>query len=127
MLVWNAHKIVFVRLHRWDSEPFHEQITQCLGAEDSQLHTEDGVRKHLTLVFVVNSLLQSIDLSSPLGDLSMERPGGVLPTPTFGQRCRRIIFEVFYDLIQTLHQWITEHTKTVPEIFETLFRRLLYA
>jgi len=69
MLVWNNHKILSVRSHRWDIEPFHEQIKQFLGAEDSQLQTEEGVRKHLTLVFVVNSLLKSIDLSSPIGDL----------------------------------------------------------
>jgi hypothetical protein len=125
MLVWNAHKILSVRLHRWDIEPFHEQIKQFLGAEDSQLQTEDGVRKHLTLVFVVNSLLKSVDMSSPIGDLSMEWNNDVLPT--FGQRCRRILLEVFYELIQTIHRWITEKTKTIPEIFETLFHKLLYA
>lgn len=127
MLVWNAYKIASVRLHRWDIEPFHEQIKHFLGAEDSQLQTEDGVRKHLTLVFVVNSLLQSLDLSSPIGDLSMERSENMQSMPTFGQRCRRIVLEVFYDLITTIHQWITEKTKTVSEIFETLFRRFLYA
>jgi hypothetical protein len=126
MLVWNAHKMVFVRRPRWDSEPFHEQIKQCLGAEDRHLQTEAGVRKHLALVFVVNSLLQSMDMAAPIGDLSMKgvTEGGV--TPTFGQRCRRIVLEVFYDLIQTIHQWIIQQTTTVPEIFETLFRRLLY-
>jgi hypothetical protein len=51
-LVWNAKKILSVRLHRWDIEPFHEQIKQFLGAESSQLQNEEGVRKHLTLVFV---------------------------------------------------------------------------
>ena len=54
MLVWNAKKILSVRLHRWDIEPFHEQIKQFLGAESSQLQNEEGVRKHLTLVFVVH-------------------------------------------------------------------------
>jgi hypothetical protein len=44
MLVWNTHKILSVRLHRWDIESFHEQIKQFLGAEDSQLRTEEGVR-----------------------------------------------------------------------------------
>ncbi len=28
MLFWNIHKILSVRLHRWDIEPFHEQIKQ---------------------------------------------------------------------------------------------------
>jgi len=45
MLYWNAKKILSVRLHRWDIEPLHEQIKQFLGAEDSQLRTEEGVRK----------------------------------------------------------------------------------
>jgi hypothetical protein len=125
MLVWNAHKILSVRLHRWDIEPFHEQIKQFLGAEDSQLQTEQGVRRHLTLVFVVNSLLKSIELSSPIGELPMDWPEDA--QPTFGQRCRRIIFEVFHDLIQAIHHWIETEAKTVTEIFETLFRRLLYA
>ncbi len=124
MLVWNAQKILSVRLHRWDIEPFHEQIKHFLGAEDSQLQTEEGVRKHLTLVFVVNSLLKSLDMSSPIGDLAMEWNKEVLPT--FGQRCRRILLEVFYDLIQTIHRWSMEKTKTIPEIFETLFHKLLY-
>ena len=88
MLVWNVKKILSVRLHRWDIEPFHEQIKQFLGAETSQLQTENGVRKHLGLVFVVNSLLKSMELSSPIGDLSMEWTQDVVPT--FGQRCRRV-------------------------------------
>ena len=125
MLVWNAHKILSVRMHRWDIEPFHEQIKQFLGAEDSQLQTEQGVRRHLTLVFVVNSLLKSIDLSSPIGDLPMNWSEDV--QPTFGQRCRRIIFEVFHDLIKTIRHWIQTESKTITEIFEALFKRLLYA
>jgi hypothetical protein len=125
MLVWNAHKILSVRMHRWDIEPFHEQIKQFLGAEDSQLQTEQGVKRHLTLVFVVNSLLKSIDLSSPIGDLPMDWSEDV--QPTFGQRCRRIIFEVFHHLIKTIHHWVEAGSKTVSEIFQTLFRRLLYA
>ena len=125
MLVWNARKILSVRMHRWDIEPFHEQIKQFLGAEDSQLQTEQGVRKHLALVFVVNSLLKSIDLSSPIGDLPMNWSEDV--QPTFGQRCRRIVFEVFHDLFETMHHWIQKESKTVIEIFDTLFERLLYA
>jgi len=50
MLWWNAKKRLTVRLHRWDIEPLHEQIKQFLGAESSQLQTEFGVRRHLTLV-----------------------------------------------------------------------------
>lgn len=125
MLVWNQHKILSVRMHRWDIEPFHEQIKQFLGAEDSQLQTEQGVRRHLTLVSVVNSLLKSIDLSSPIGDLPMNWSDDV--QPTFGQRCRRIIFEVFHDLIRTIHSWIQTESKTITEIFEALFKKLLYA
>jgi SRSO17 transposase len=125
MLVWNTHKILSVRMHRWDIEPFHEQIKQFLGAEDSQLQTEHGVRKHLTLVFVVNSLLKSIDLSSPIGDLPMNWSKDV--QPTFGQRCRRIVFEVFHDLIKAIHHWIKTESKTITETFEALFKRLLYA
>ena len=124
MLVWNATKLISVRLHRWDIEPFHEQIKQFLGAESSQLRTENGVRKHLTLVFVVNSPLKSIGLSSPIGYLSMERD--IDEVPTFGQRCRRVILEVFYDIIEQVHQWITTQTHTVAEIFQILFRRLLH-
>ena len=123
MLWWNAKKLLTVRLHRWDIEPLHEQIKQFLGAESSQLQTETGVRKHLTLVFVVNSLLKSMDLSSPIGDLSMEWENNEIPT--FGQRCRRVILEVFYDIITQVHQWITTQIRTVPEIFQTLFYRLL--
>jgi hypothetical protein len=77
---------------------------QFLGAEDSQLQTEEGLRKHLTLVFVVNSLLQSLDLSSPIYDLSMQWPLDVIPT--FGQRCRRIILEVFYTLTYLSHHFL---------------------
>jgi len=125
MLFWDIHKILSVRLHRWDIESFHEQIKQFLGAEDSQLQTEQGVRKHLTLVFVMNSLLKSIELSSPIGELPMDWPKDV--QPTFGHRCRRIILEVFHDLIQKIHHWIETKTKTVTEIFGSLFKRLLYA
>jgi len=125
MLVWNNHKILSVRSHRWDIEPFHEQIKQFLGAEDSQLQTEQGVRKHLTLVFVVNSLLKSIDLSSPIGDLPMDSYKDV--QPTFGQRCRRIVLEVFNELVHKIHHWSETKSKKVTDIFETLFSRLLYA
>jgi Transposase DDE domain len=123
-LTWNATKIVQVRCHRWDIEPLHERIQQFLGAEDSQLQTEAGVRRHLTLVFVVNSLLKSLDLNQPIGDLPMTEFQDV--SPTFGQRCRRILLEVFYDLIQTIAQWLKENQMTPSQIFEILFNRLLY-
>ena len=124
ILTWNAQKIVQVRCHRWDIEPLHEQIKQFLGAEDSQLQTEAGVRRHLTLMFVVNSLLKSLDLSQPIGDLPMTEFQDVLPT--FGQRCRRILLEVFQDLIQTIAQWLKENQMTPSQVFELLFNRLLY-
>jgi hypothetical protein len=124
-LTWNAHKIVQVRCPRWDLEPLPEQVQQFLGAEDSQRQTDAGVRRHLTLVFVVNSLLKSLDLSQPLGDLPMTEFTDLVPT--FGQRCRRILVELFHDLIQTIHRWLQEKQKTPTEIFETLFNRLLYA
>jgi hypothetical protein len=123
-LTCNAMKIVQVRCHRWDIEPLHERIQQFLGAEDSQLQTEAGVRQHLTLVFVVNSLLKSLDLSQPIGDLPMTEFTDVMPT--FGQRCRRILLEVFHDLIQTIAQWLKENQMTPSQIFELLFNRLLY-
>jgi hypothetical protein len=123
-LTWNATKIVQVRCHRWDIEPLHEQIKQFLGAEDSQLQSEAGVRRHLTLVLVVNSLLKSLDLSQPIGELPMTEFQNV--SPTFGQRCRRILLEVFYELIQTIHLWLEEKQITPSQIFETLFKRLLY-
>jgi hypothetical protein len=123
-LTWNATKIVQVRCHRWDIEPLHERIQQFLGAQDSQLQTEAGVRRHLTLVFVVNSLLKSLDLSQPMGDLPMTEFQDV--SPTFGQRCHRILFEVFPDLIQTMARWLEERQMTPGEIFEMLFKRLLY-
>jgi hypothetical protein len=105
-------------------QPLHEQIKQFLGAEDSQLQTEAGVRRHLTLVFVVNSLLKSLDLSQPIGDLPMTEFIDV--TPTFGQRCRRILLEVFHDLIQTIHRWLQDKHMTPSQVFEMLFNRLLY-
>ena len=113
-----------MRCHRWDIEPLHERIQQFLGAEDSQLQTEAGVRRHLTRVFVVNSLLKSLDLSQPIGDLPMTEFQDV--SPTFGQRCRRILLEVFYELIQTIHRWLEEGQMTPTQIFEILFKRLLY-
>jgi hypothetical protein len=123
-LTWNASKIVQVRCHRWDIEPLHERIQQFLGAEDSQLQTKAGVRRHLTLVFVVNSLLKSLDLNQPIGDLPMTEFQDV--SPTFGQRCRRILLEGLYELIQTIHRWLEERQMTPTQIFETLFKRLLY-
>jgi hypothetical protein len=102
----------------------HERIQQFLGAEDSQLQTEAGVRRHLTRVFVVNSLLKSLDLSQPIGDLPMTEFQNV--SPTFGQRCRRILLEVFHDLIQTIARWLKENQMTPSQIFEILFNRLLY-
>ena len=124
MLTWKVQKIVQVRCHHWDIEPLHEQIKQFLGAEDSQLQTEAGVRRHLTLVFVVNSLLKSLDLNQPLGDLPMTEFQDV--SPTFGQRCRRILLELFYDLIQTIARWLKENQMTPSQVFEILFNRLLY-
>jgi hypothetical protein len=100
-------------------------MKQFLGAETSQLQTENGVRKHLTWVFVMNSLLKSISLKSPIGELSMEwAEDGI---PTFGQRCRRVILEVFYDLRVEIHQLIATEQKKVTESFKTLLHRLLGA
>ena len=124
MLWWNAKKLLTVRLHRWDIEPLHEQIKQFLGAETSQLRTENGVRKHLALVFVMNSLLKSIELSSPIGDLSIQWSKDHVPT--FGQRCRRVLLEVFNDLVVEIHRLVSSEKQKVTQIFATLFYRLLW-
>ena len=71
------------------------------------------------------SLLKSLDLSSPIGDLSIEWSQN--DVPTFGQRCRRVILEVFYELITEVHQSISTQAKEVTEIFRTLFHQLLSA
>jgi hypothetical protein len=126
MLNWDGKKITSIRSRRWKIEPLHEQSKQFEGAEDSQLQNEQGVRKHLTLVFVMNSLLKSLHLDEPIGDLPMNEFDKNVQ-PTFGQRCRRIIFEVFYDLIQQIHKWIDEGDMTIEQIFKTLFKKLLYA
>jgi hypothetical protein len=46
--------------------------------------------------------------------------------PTFGQRCRRILLEVFQDLIQTIARWLKENQMTPSQVFEILLNRLLY-
>lgn len=48
-------------------------------------------------------------------------------TPTVAGRRRRLLLEVFYDLIQTIHRWFQERQVTPGQISETLFKRLLYA
>lgn len=58
--------------------------------------------------------------------IEVETPDTV-DSHTFGHRCRRIILEVFHDLIQKIHHWIETKTKTVTEILGSLFKRLLYA
>jgi hypothetical protein len=126
MLTWDAGKIVKVRFHRWCIEPLHEQIKHFLGAEDSQLQTEEGVRKHLTLVFVVNSVLKSMEMGQSIGDLPMNRFVEDVK-PTFGHRCRRIMLELFHDLIKTIEHWLREKHMRPSAIFEILFKRLLYA
>jgi hypothetical protein len=69
-------------------------------------------------VFVVNSLLKSLDLNQPIGDLPMTEFQDV--SPTFGQRCRRILLEVFYELIQTIHRWLEERQMTLTVMSQTL-------
>jgi hypothetical protein len=38
--------------------------------------------------------------------------------PKFGQRCRRIVLEVFYELIHNIHHWIKTKSKTVTDILK---------
>jgi len=106
-------------------QPLHERIQQFLGAEDSQLQTEAGVRRHLTLVFVVDSLLKSRDSESThRGSANGRVPKRVAhvwstlsPHPVGG---------VFHDLIQTIARWLKENQMTPSQVFEILFNRLLY-
>ena len=125
-LHWEATRILTVRIRRWDIEPLHEQIKQFLGAEESQLQNENGVRRHLTLVFVVNSLLQSVDMEQPIAGLSMEgrRENSQW---TFGQRCLRIILEVFENMIQKIITWFSEEKLSPNEILEKLFTKMCKA
>ncbi len=122
-LNWEAKRILRVRMRRWDIEPFHEQIKQFLGVEDSQLRTERGMRRHLYLVFAVNSLLQSLDMSEPVAGLSME--GRREDTQwTFGQRCLRVVLEAFENLIHRVIYWFQHCQMTPNKIFEKLFTKL---
>ena len=123
---WEAKKILTVRTRRWDIEPFHEQIKQFLGAEDSQLQTEKGVRRHLTLVFVVNSLLQSLNMTQRVAGLAMEGRREDSQW-TFGQRRLRIVLEVFQNLIRRILQWGQQDHLTFHEIFQRLFAKMCVA
>src|ERR687893_297773 len=98
-------------------------LNRCMSRSNSSWERKT-VNCKLKLVFVVNSLLKSLDLSQPIGDLSMAEFQNV--SPTFGQRCRRILLEVFHDLIQTIAQWLKENQMTPSQVFELLFNRLLY-
>lgn len=125
-LYWEATRILKVRTRRWDIEPLHEQAKQFLGAEASQLQNEKGVRRHLTLVFVVNSLLQSMNMEQPIAGLSMQgrRENSQW---TFGQRCLRIILEVFESMINKIKAWFEKEKLTSRQIFERLFKKMCQA
>ena len=47
--------------------------------------------------------------------------------PTFSQRCRRVILEVFSDLMDEVHQLIATEKKEVTEIFVYRFLQLCYS
>ena len=115
-----------MRTRRWDIEPFHEQMKEFLGAEDSQLQNEKGIRQHLTLVFVVNSLLQSLKMDKPVAGLSMEGRREDSQW-TFGQRCLRIVLEVFENLIHRIIKWFSEEELAPHEIFQKLFMKICKA
>ena len=48
-------------------------------------------------------------------------------TPTFGQRCRRILCEGFYELMGAIQPWLEEEKMRINQILETLSGRLGYA
>ena len=98
------------------------RLNNSAGAEDSQLQNERGVRRHLTLVFVVNSLLKSLQMEESVLGLSMEGRREDARW-TFGQRCLRIVLETFENLIHRIIQWFSEEQLAPHEIFQKLFMK----
>ncbi len=58
-LDWDEYKILKLYAKRWRIDAFYRDAKQNLGFEDYEMRKIEGVRRHLSMVFIAHTLLCS--------------------------------------------------------------------
>lgn len=114
-LHWESKRILNVWSYRWSSEIFHEFGKQCTGLESAQLRNEEGVKRHLRLSCIAQSILQNVPSVSSTSEKFTFAQG----QSTLGQKWRSIMREVFQGVLMRVKRFILEG-KEVQDIMNIL-------
>ena len=112
-LDWGKGKALRRYAKRWEIDAFYRDAKQNLGLEEYELRKLQGVRRHLTMVFIAHALLElGLKRNATLGKLAT-------CLETIGARCRRAGAEVLQSLIQTVLK-LGEKVKSARQILGML-------
>lgn len=112
---WESKRILNVWSYRWSSEIFHEFAKQYTGFESAQLRSEEGVKRHLRMSCIAQSILQ--EMTSALS--TSEKFSFAKGQSTLGQKWRFILREIFHGLLIKVKSFIKKGW-SISDIMDTL-------
>ena len=114
-LHWESKRILNVWSYRWSSEIFHEFAKQCTGFESAQLRGEEGVKRHLRMSCIAQSILQEMTFAFSTSEKFSFAKG----QSTLGQKWRFILRDIFHGLLIKVKSFIKKG-RSISDIMDTL-------
>jgi len=108
---WDPIKILTTWSYRWPCEIFHEFAKQDAGLESAQVRKEKSVKRHFSLSYVAQSILQRIKAPVSKCDRFMFAKG----KQTIGQNTMVLVRSVFKQSIELAIK-LSKEGKTIDEI-----------
>ncbi|MDG7036761.1 MAG: transposase [Nitrososphaerota archaeon] len=58
MRIWGANKVLQTYALRWSIEGFHRDAKESLGLDDCQMKKMSGIKRHIAMVFLADTIVQ---------------------------------------------------------------------
>lgn len=97
-LDWNEFKVMKVYAKRWRIDSFYKDAKQNLGLEEYEMRKIKGVKRHLAMVFIADTLLEFSSAVEPRVGIQVAK--GATCLDTIGLRCRIVCTELLTSFIQ---------------------------
>ena len=116
--IWESKRILQIYALRWSIEGFHRDAKESLGLDDCQMRKMSGVRRHIAMVFLADTIMQ---LSSGFSNIV---EGLKVNLRTIGSKCRLANTEALRSLALSIAKMAKEGLDT-GSIFQAIIEPLV--
>lgn len=118
MRIWEAKKVLQTYALRWSIEGFHRDAKESLGLDDCQMRKMSGVKRHIAMVFLADTIMQ---ISSGFSNIVK---GLKVNLRTIGSKCRLANTEALRSLVLHVAEMAKEGLNA-DTIFQTIIEPLV--